>query len=63
MGFHHFAIEQERNVSVKAFLQLVQTRIGAVPSIGLVHHEYDFIAFHVVRDQIDDADTIGMFDV
>lgn len=58
MRFGHFAIEQERNISVKSLLQLVQLRIGTVPNLRLIHHQNGFVAFRIVRDDVDLTETI-----
>ena len=58
MSFRHFAIEQERNVSVEPLLQRKQLLIRAVPLVRLVHYKNHLACFRVVGDYIDHARSI-----
>ena len=42
MRSNHLAIQNERNVSVKFLLELMQTLVRVVPRPRFVHHEEDF---------------------
>lgn len=56
--FSHFAIEQERNVSVEPLLQRKQLLIRVVPLVRLVHYKNYLACFRVVGDYIDHACSI-----
>jgi hypothetical protein len=53
MGGGHFAIEQEGDVSVKFFLQLVQPFIRFIPRPWFVHRQEDLIGLSVEREKVD----------
>ena len=63
MGFGQFAVEQERNVGVELFLQLMQSLLRAVPWPRLIHDEHDFVRLRVVREDVDDTNVIARFGV
>ncbi len=58
MRFSHFAIEQERNVSVEPLLQRKQLLVRAVPLVRLVHYKNYLACFRVVGDYIDHTCSI-----
>ncbi len=61
MCFGQFAIDQERNVSIKTLLQFVQLRILAIPHVRLVHYEHDCVRLQIVRDHVYYRNAISGF--
>jgi hypothetical protein len=53
MTRRHFAIEQERNVSVKLFLELMKPLVRPVPRPRLMHGQNNLAAFSVDAEKID----------
>jgi hypothetical protein len=51
----HLAVEEERNVGVEFFLELMQPLIGAIPRPRLMHGEEDFIGLLIESEKIDDG--------
>ena len=58
MDFVQFAVEQERNVGVELFLQLMDPLLRAIPRPRLVHDEHDFVRLRIVREDVDDTNAI-----
>jgi hypothetical protein len=58
MRGRHFAIEEERYVSIEFLLQAIQPLVRAVPGLRFLHHEHDLVGFRVVREQIDHVDAV-----
>src|SRR4051812_16229472 len=53
MSGHHFPIEQEGNVSVEFFLELMKPLVRRVPRPRLMHGENYLAAFPIDPEQID----------
>ena len=52
MRFRHFAIQNERSVSIEFLLQFVQLLVAARPWARFVHYQQHIAAFLVDREQV-----------
>jgi hypothetical protein len=53
MVARHLTVEQERNIGVEFFLDLMEPDIRGFPRSRLIHREEDFTGFLIDAEQID----------
>src|SRR3954452_23342171 len=53
MRGEHLAVEQERDVSIEFFLELVKSLVRRIPWAVFFHHQEDFAGFFIDREEID----------